>query len=67
VLGRHFNIEEARKLTKFLRDANKMFYSGGYGKLREREAFEYLKSIVGSPEIKANIKFTSGQEFALGD
>ena len=49
-----------------------MFYSGGYGKLKEKEAFEYLKSLVGTvninfPEIKANIKFTPNQEFALGD
>jgi hypothetical protein len=56
-----------KKLTQFLREANKMFHSGGSGKLKEREAFEFLKSIIDSYEIKANIKFTPNQEFTLGN
>lgn len=55
------------ELTQLLKDGNKLFVKNGYGRLNNKEAFEYLKSIINSYEIKANIKFTSGQEFILGD
>ena len=56
-----FCIAEPIKLTKYLRDANKIFIKDGYGKLTNQEAFEFLKSIVDSQEIEATLKLTSDE------
>jgi len=63
-----FRIHYPSRITKMLKDERKMFVdSNGYGRLREIQAFEFLKSIINSYEIKSDIKFTPGQEFTLGD
>jgi predicted transcriptional regulator len=45
-------------LTKYLRDANKLFVKDGYGKLTSQNALEFLQSIIESRYIKATIKLT---------
>jgi len=62
-----FSTHLPTQLTKFLRGANKMFHSGGYGKLKEKEAFKFLKSIIESKEIKSQVKFIPGDEITLGE
>jgi hypothetical protein len=45
-----------------------MFHNpAGYGKLKEQEAFEFLKSIIESKEIKSQVKFVPGDEITLGE
>ncbi|MDR1670357.1 MAG: hypothetical protein LBR43_01340 [Spiroplasmataceae bacterium] len=53
-----FYIENPIQLTKYLRDANKIFVKNGYGKVTNKEAFEFLKTIIASEEIKATLKLT---------
>jgi len=51
-------IPKPDELTQLLRDANKLFIKDGYGKTTSKEAFEFLKSIIGSREITATIRLT---------
>jgi len=45
-----------------------MFHNpAGYGKLKEKEAFKFLQSIIESKEIKSQVKFIPGDEFTLGE
>jgi serine/threonine protein kinase len=56
---------DEKKLTQYLRDANKLFKKDGHGKVTSQEAFEFLRSIVESHEIKASVKFEKGDEIDL--
>jgi hypothetical protein len=53
-----FYIGNPIQLTKYLRDANKLFVKDGYGKLTSQNALEFLQSIIESRYIKATIKLT---------
>ncbi|MDR1670821.1 MAG: hypothetical protein LBR43_03835 [Spiroplasmataceae bacterium] len=58
VINEWFFIGTPTQLTKYLRDANKLFVKDGYGKLTSQEALEFLQSIIESNYIKATIKLT---------
>ncbi|WNE40547.1 MAG: hypothetical protein mread185_000004 [Mycoplasmataceae bacterium] len=53
-----FYIENIIQLTKYLRDANKLFVKDGHGKVTSQEALEFLQSIIESKYIKATIRLT---------
>lgn len=56
-----FYIGNPIQLTKYLRDANKLFVKDGYGKLTSQEGLEFLQSIIESRYIKATIKLAQAE------